>query len=229
MKQLVKGVLFDLDGTLLDTAPDMALALNLQREHHGLKPLPYSEIRPFVSHGALAMLKLGFGINSQSANYNNMRQQYLKLYADNLAVNTQLFDGLDVFLKQLEDADIKWGVVTNKPEFLTKPLLNSLQLDQRTSSIISGDTITPRKPNPAPLFAACKESDIAPTQCIYIGDAERDITAGRASGMKTILAGWGYITPEDKIESWKADHIVDDSDQLSNTFWQYFHNTVAGN
>ena len=222
MKPVIKGVLFDLDGTLLDTAPDMALALNIQRDVHGLKPLPYSEIRPFVSHGAIAMLNIGFNIAPQDTNFNAMREQYLHTYSENLAVKTGLFNGLNECLQRLDNTGTKWGVVTNKPEFLTKPLLNALNLDKRSSTVISGDTIEPRKPNPAPLFAACKEADLIPSQCIYVGDAERDIAAGRAAGMTTILANWGYITPEDNTDAWQADHTVEQSSDLMNYIHQHF-------
>ena len=224
MKPTIKGVLFDLDGTLLDTAPDMALALNLQREAHQLAPLPYSEIRPYVSHGALAMLRLGFGIESHDTNFNAMREQYLHIYGENIAVKTQLFEGLSEFLNELETNNIHWGVVTNKPEFLTKPLMNALELDSRACSIISGDTVSPTKPNPTPLFLACKQSKLVPSQCLYVGDAERDIAAGRAAGMKTVLANWGYITPEDKTELWHADVVINRSDELTEYFWKSFSN-----
>lgn len=219
MKQRIRGVLFDLDGTLLDTAPDMALALNIQREHHGLAPLPYSDIRPYVSHGAIAMLRLGFNISAHNPDFEAMREQYLQIYADNLAVHTSLFPGLDGFLDSLDKKKIKWGIVTNKPEFLTQPLLQALKLDQRASSVISGDTVSPKKPNPAPLFAACKESKLIPSQCIYVGDAERDIAAGRTAGMKTIVAEWGYITPDDTTDEWQADHSIEQSSELEAYFW----------
>lgn len=222
MKQRIKGVLFDLDGTLLDTAPDMALALNIQREHHGLAPLPYSKIRPYVSHGAIAMLKLGFDIDTHNPGFKAMREQYLQIYADNLAVHTALFPRLDSFLDNLDKNKIKWGVVTNKPEFLTKPLLQALQLNKRASSMISGDTILQKKPNPAPLFVACKESNLIPSQCIYVGDAERDIAAGRAAGMKTVAAEWGYITPDDAVNEWQADHSIDQSSELEAYFWKNY-------
>lgn len=222
LKQEIKGVFFDLDGTLLDTAPDMALALNIQREHHDLGPIPYSEIRPYVSHGALAMLKIGFGIDNNSTNYQAMREQYLQLYSNNLAVNTALFKGLAEFLHELEESNIKWGVVTNKPEFLTKPLLTTLELAHRCSSIISGDTVSPTKPNPRPLFTACKESELLPAQCLYIGDADRDIMAGRAAGMKTVAAEWGYILPEDSAHNWGADKVIGSPGEFKDYFWQNF-------
>ena len=209
MKQTITGVLFDLDGTLLDTAPDIALALNIQRELHNLPPLPYSEIRPYVSHGALAMLRIGFAIGADDEIFQGMREQYLQIYSENIAVKTRLFDDLEDVLQQLEQRSVKWGVVTNKPEFLTQPLLRQLNLDSRASTVISGDTIEPRKPNPAPLFVACKEAGLTPSQCVYVGDAERDIAAGRGAGMKTVLANWGYISPEDNTQKWEADMAVE--------------------
>lgn len=214
MKHTITGVLFDLDGTLLDTAPDMALALNIQRELHNLPPLPFSEIRPYVSHGALAMLRIGFAIGADDKNFQGMREQYLQIYSENIAIKTQLFDGLEDVLLQLEKRSLKWGIVTNKPEFLTKPLLQQLKLDRKASTVISGDTIEPRKPNPAPLFAACKEAKLIPSQCIYVGDARRDIAAGRGAGMKTVLANWGYISPEDNTQQWGADIAIDSPIEL---------------
>jgi len=211
----LRAVFFDLDGTLLDTAPDMALALNIQREVHGKGPLPFSSIRPYVSHGAAAMLKIGFGLEPQHKGFDEFRKQYLNIYADNIAVHTCLFTGLAELLEKLEQADIAWGIVTNKPEFLTVPLLKALQLHKSCSALVCGDTAKPTKPHPNPLFYAAQQANVRPVQSVYVGDAWRDIAAGRAAGMKTIVAEYGYIQPEDNIQEWRANYRVKESTALA--------------
>ena len=210
----LKAVFFDLDGTLLDTAPDMAEALNIQLEAHKKKPLPHSDIRPYVSHGAAALIKLGFDVTPEQAEFEALRRQYLNIYSENLAHHTRPFDGISELLEALERNKIKWGVVTNKPAFLTEPLLKQLDLYDRCSSVISVGTVTPSKPSPLPLFVACKDSQVIATQSIYVGDAKRDIAAGKAAGMKTILAHYGYIQPEDDINQWGADWVVNHASEL---------------
>lgn len=214
MKNQINAVFFDLDGTLIDTAPDMAAALNIQLEAHGKEPLPHSIIRPLVSHGAMALINLGFAIKPHDSEFEALRQQYLKIYSENLAVHSRLFEGMDSLLQRLESASIKWGIVTNKPEFLTIPLLKQLDLFDRACSVISGDTVRPSKPNPKPLFVACKQVNVIPNQAIYVGDAERDIVAGRSAGMKTVVANYGYIEETDNIDLWKADLTVQSPQQL---------------
>ncbi|NVK23250.1 MAG: HAD-IA family hydrolase [Kangiellaceae bacterium] len=214
LKNTIKAVFFDLDGTLVDTAPDMAAALNIQLEAHNKATLAHSEIRPHVSHGAAALLKLGFNITLHDDNFDNLRQQYLNIYADNLAVHSRLFEGLSELLEELDRAKILWGVVTNKPEFLTIPLLQQMNLLERACAVISGDTVTPSKPNPLPLFVACQQAKVIPTQALYIGDAKRDISAGRSAGMKTVIANYGYIQENDDIKQWNGDMVVDKPTQL---------------
>lgn len=153
----LRAVFFDLDGTLLDTAPDMALALNIQREVHGKKPIPFSEIRPYVSHGAAAMLRIGFGLETGHKDFDEFRKQYLNIYADNIAVHTELFAGLKELLNTLTESDIAWGIATNKPEFLTIPLLEALNLRESCSGLVCGDTVKPTKPHPKPLFFAAQQ------------------------------------------------------------------------
>lgn len=209
-----RAVFFDLDGTLLDTAPDMALALNIQREVHGKKPLPFSEVRPYVSHGAAAMLRIGFGLEPHHKEFEEFRIQYLNIYADNIAVHTQLFTGLQDLLDTLSNNNIAWGIATNKPEFLTVPLLEALKLRDSCSALVCGDTVKPTKPHPNPLFSAAQQAGVKPVQAVYVGDAWRDIAAGRAAGMKTVVAEYGYIQPEDLIHEWRADAIVKESTDL---------------
>ncbi len=209
-----QAVFFDLDGTLIDTAPDMGLALNLQLVKHHKAPLSMAEIRPWVSHGAAALLKLGFGVLPNDQMFATLRQEYLNIYADNLVIKSQLFAGLGTLLTQLECHSIHWGVVTNKPEFLALPLLEQLKLKDRASAIVCGDTIKPAKPSPVPLFLACKQAGTIATQSIYVGDAVRDIQAANAAGMFSIAAAYGYVEQENNLQGWKADRIVNSPQEL---------------
>ncbi len=202
---LPQAVLFDLDGTLVDTAPDLANTLNHLRREQGLPPLPYDTIRPQVSHGTAALLDLGFPDDHQRE---RLRQPFLDHYRDNIAVETRLFPGIDELLQVLEQRLIPWGVVTNKPAELTDPLMTALALTERAACIISGDTIAYRKPHPGPLLHACEQIAVAASDCLYIGDAERDIRAGRAAGMTTLAALFGYLAEEDDPVSWHADAMI---------------------
>jgi phosphoglycolate phosphatase len=208
------AVLFDLDGTLLDTAPDMAAALNRLRLLEGLTALPFQEIRPHVSHGAARLIETGFGC-SGGPRFDELRQRFLDLYRCDIAGGTQLFDGLEEVLGELERQHIRWGVVTNKPAWLTDPLLAALGLDRRASVVVSGDTLPERKPHPMPLLHAARQLEVMPGDCAYIGDAERDIRAGRAAGMRTAVAAFGYLSASDDPATWSADTIVNDAFELS--------------
>ena len=203
------AVLLDLDGTLADTAPDLAKALNKTLEHFGKDTLPFNTIRPHVSHGGRALIKLGFDMDENHADYAKTRDYLLTSYSNNIAEHTQLFDGMAELLTTLEAKQIPWGVVTNKPSYLTTPLMKELALDTRAACIISGDTATHSKPHPAPLLHACKLIQANPSKCLYVGDAERDIVAGHNAGMKTLVATFGYIGKNDKVEEWGADGLVD--------------------
>ncbi len=205
----IAAVLFDLDGTLLDTAPDMTHALNLLLEEEGLKPLAYEQCRDHVSHGSIAMVKLGFGDAQSPADLERRRQRFLHLYEKNLCVDTKCFDGMDETLNSLEEKGIHWGVVTNKPAFLTDPLLQQLGLYERACSVISGDTIAQRKPDPAPMYLAAQQCACLATECVYVGDAERDIEAGNRANMRTLLASYGYIDKTQTPQEWGADGIVE--------------------
>ena len=198
-----RAVLFDLDGTLLDTAADMAEALNRLLHQHGRTPLAFADIRPHVSHGSTALVRLGFGQTDETT-FAALRQQYLQVYRQNLAEHTRLFAGLDAALNRLEVAGIPWGVVTNKPGWLTEPLLEHLELRHRAQVVVSGDTLDHRKPHPAPLLHAANEIGVPAEDCIYIGDAERDVLAGRAAGMKVFVAMFGYIPSAEQPADWPA-------------------------
>ncbi len=201
-------VLFDLDGTLLDTAADLAAALNAVIVASGAKALPFELIRPVVSHGGNALIELGFGIKPGEPDFEPLRQQFLEYYANNIARQTSLFPGMAALLGEIEQRGLRWGIVTNKPTWLTEPLLRALHLQQRVAVVVCGDTIAQRKPHPAPLLHACRQIRALPRECLYIGDAERDIRAGRDAGMTTLVALFGYLLEDDRPETWGASAMI---------------------
>ncbi len=201
-------VLFDLDGTLLDTAPDLAFALNQVRREQGLEPLPLENIRPAVSHGSVGLLQAGFRITPGDSEFEGLRRRLLDIYQTHLAVETRLFDGMQSVLETLEARGMRWGVVTNKPGWLTEPLLAHLGLGQRAACVVSGDTTAKRKPDPEPMLHACKLAVCEAQSCVYVGDAQRDIDAGRNAGMKTLVALFGYIGANEHPERWQADALL---------------------
>jgi N-acetyl-D-muramate 6-phosphate phosphatase len=205
----IKTVLFDLDGTLADTAPDLAFALNSVLQEQGREPMAYEDIRPVVSHGGIALVKHGFAIDETHPDFPALRQRLLDIYRANIARETNLFTGMTELLEQIEQRGLNWGVVTNKPGWLTEPLLDALGISSRTTTIVSGDTLPERKPHPAPMLLACQQAGSEAEQCLYVGDAERDIEAGRNAGMRTLVARFGYIGSNDDPTSWQADGMVD--------------------
>ena len=202
-----QGVLFDLDGTLLDTAVDMAGALNDLRNEEGLSPLPFATIRPHASHGSTAMVQIGFGLPPGAA-FEAMRQRFLDRYAARIALETRLFPGGEALLLALEVAGLKWGVVTNKPAYLTDPLMAALELTPRAACIVSGDTLPQRKPHPAPLLHGAAQAGLDPAACVYVGDAERDVQAALAAGMTALVAHFGYLADTDRPDTWGAHGSV---------------------
>jgi phosphoglycolate phosphatase len=202
-----RAVLFDLDGTLLDTAPDMVGALNLLRVEEGMDPMPFEHLRFHVSHGAARLVAIGFGCG-EGDRFESLRRRFLDLYRSRLCEATRLFDGLDEVLLELEGRDIPWGVVTNKPAWLTDPLIQAVGLGHRAGCVVSGDTLAERKPHPLPLLHAAQLLGVSAADCAYVGDAERDIQAGRAAGMRTLVAAFGYISAEEDPRAWMADDIV---------------------
>ena len=202
-----QGVLFDLDGTLLDTAVDMAGALNDLRIEEGLSPLPFATIRPHASHGSTAMVQIGFGL-PPGASFEAMRQRFLDRYAARIALETRLFPGGEALLLALEVAGLKWGVVTNKPAYLTDPLMAAMDLTPRAACIVSGDTLPQRKPHPAPLLHGAAQAGLDPAACVYVGDAERDVQAALAAGMTALVAHFGYLADTDRPDTWGAHGSV---------------------
>jgi phosphoglycolate phosphatase len=201
-------ILFDLDGTLVDTAHDLAYALNLQRERHGLPTLALETIRPFASHGSRGLLSVGFDLSPEDESFEAIREEYLALYDQVLTRKPMLFDGMAELLETLDSKTVPWGVVTNKPRRFTQPLLQSIGLLERAACVVSGDDAPRPKPYPDTLFLACEQSGVNPQNCWYVGDAERDIEAGRAAGMQTVVAMYGYLSETDQPENWGADVFV---------------------
>jgi len=205
----IKTVLFDLDGTLLDTAPDLAAALNTVLAENCREPLPYEAIRPAVSHGGIAIIRRGFQLEASDPAIEPLRQRLLEVYRANISTHTRPFPGMAEVLDTLEARGLNWGVVTNKPGWLTQPLLRNLGLLQRAACVVSGDTLTQRKPDPAPMLHACALAGSEPQRCVYIGDAQRDVEAGNNAGMYTLVALFGYFRDNDRPQDWQADAMID--------------------
>lgn len=203
----LRTVLFDLDGTLADTAPDLAAALDALMREEGREPLPFARIRSQVSHGTSALVGLGFP-DADETEFQRLRRRFLDIYALNAQIDTALFPGMPAILSWIERQGMNWGVVTNKPAFLTDPLMASLGLAERAACIVSGDTTAERKPHPLPMLHACELAGSRPVECLYVGDASRDIEAGRAAGMGTLIALYGYIDEHERPETWGADAII---------------------
>ncbi|NOT15393.1 MAG: HAD-IA family hydrolase [Methylotenera sp.] len=201
-------ILFDLDGTLVDTAHDLAHALNLLREQHGLAALPFEVIRPYASHGSVGLLKVGFDLSVEDARFSAMREAYLALYDQVLTRQPILFEGMAQLLTILEARKQLWGVVTNKPRRFTQPLMQSIGLWQRAACVVCADDVARPKPYPDSLLLACKQAEVLPQSCWYVGDAERDIQAGKAAHMPTVVAMYGYLDALDKPAEWGADQSI---------------------
>ncbi len=201
-------ILFDLDGTLVDTAHDLAYALNLQRERHDLNALPFDVIRPYASHGSKGLLSIGFDLTPEETSFPAMREEYLALYDQVLTRQPILFDGMKELLALLDEKHVRWGVVTNKPRRFTQPLMRNIGLIERAACVVSGDDAARPKPHPDTLLLACAQADVSPQACWYVGDAERDIQAGKAAGMRTAVALYGYLDVTDQPAEWGADAFV---------------------
>jgi phosphoglycolate phosphatase len=208
----VDAVLLDLDGTLADTAPDLVRVLNHLLLAEGLPRMPYAIARNVASNGAFGLLKLGFGEQQTEHELETRRARFLADYAENLCIDSRLFIDTD-FISHKED-DICWGIVTNKPEALTLPLLVRLGIHDLAGCVVSGDRLPHRKPHPAPLQLAAAELGVEPASCVYVGDAPRDIAAGRAANMRTIAAAYGYIRPSEDPKSWGADLVIRRPEEL---------------
>lgn len=204
----IAAVLFDLDGTLLDTADDLGAALNYVLAQYGKPAVAAKDYRPIASDGALGLLNLGFGESIKQYDYEDLRQQFLAYYENNIATHTCLYPGVAKLLEQLENNHILWGIITNKPEGLTKKLLPHYAEFANCAVMVGGDTLAKRKPDPEPILHACQQIQANNQQCFYVGDALRDIQAGNSALMKTFVANWGYILADEDCQTWQADHII---------------------
>lgn len=208
------AVLFDLDGTLVDTAPDMVAVLQEMQRAHGLEPVAYGIARNCVSNGALGLLRLAFP--DEAAFFDSpLHREYLDRYEGRVCEKSTVFNGLEALLDRLEMARRPWGIVTNKPARMTEPLLQGLNLWHRSACTVSGDTLPQRKPDPAPMLHACNLAGIEPENTLYVGDALRDIEAGRTAGMGTIAVAYGYIDAGDDPGRWGADAVAADTVDLA--------------
>lgn len=210
----VTSVLFDLDGTLADTAPDLAYALNQQRLKRGMPELSVADLRIHASSGARGLLQQGFGIRPEDAGYLEMRDEFLDIYERNLARSSALFPGVSSLLDEIEDRGLAWGIVTNKAERFTFPLLRALRLINRASCVICGDTTLHAKPHPAPLIEALSRIRATSDECLYVGDDERDVQSGHAAGMKVVVVRYGYLGNGRPPEEWGTDLFVDTPEEL---------------
>ena len=205
---MMRAVLFDLDGTFADTAPDLGRAVNIMRAARGLDPVALAETRSVTSMGARGLLDVGFGMNAGHADYSAMREEFLQIYENNLCCDTRLFPGIAELVDRLESDGLRWGIVTNKAERFALPLMRQLGYATRAACIIGGDTTGHMKPHPAPLLAAAGILELPPATCIYVGDDERDIAAGKAAGMPTIAVRFGYLNGSNP-DDWGATAVVD--------------------
>lgn len=212
----VSAVLFDLDGTLIDSAPDLGAAADKMRTDRFLDPIPLSLYRPMAGAGARGMIAVAFGLTPQDAAFEALKEEFFLNYEARLVKNTHVFDGVAELIARICDAGLKWGVVTNKSARFTLPLTRAMPLFTTARTIISGDTMAHAKPHPAPLLEAARQLSLSPERCIYVGDDERDIVAGRAAGMPTVAAAYGYLGKASDTESWNADFTITQPCELLN-------------
>lgn len=204
-----QAVLFDLDGTFADTAPDLGAALNRLREEAGMPPVPLETLRPFVSQGVRGMLHIGFGMRPEDAGYRERYDRFLVHYQRDLCNGTRLFEGIGELVDALEATDIAWGIVTNKSQRFTLPLMDALGYARRAACIVSGDSAPRAKPHANPMQLACALAEVEPEATLFVGDDIRDIAAGRVVGMTTVAATYGYLGDGGPVDQWGADHLAD--------------------
>jgi len=207
-------VLFDLDGTLVDTAPDLIACLNKSLQTHGFSSISSDAIKPFISYGAAAMIKKSV-TNTDEATQQQILDTMLTLYQENIAEHSQFFSGMAETLDTIESLGLKWGIVTNKRKRFTNPLVAAFNLKERAACVISGDTTANSKPHPEPMLTACAQANVKPEECVYIGDALHDIDAGKNANMKTLAAVYGYLKPDDTPTNWGADALIESPEQLT--------------
>jgi 2-phosphoglycolate phosphatase len=214
MLKHIRAVLFDLDGTLIDSAPDLGAAADKMRIDRGLPSLPYALYRPLAGAGARGMLKVAFDMTPDHPDFMTMREEFFANYEAAMTVRTYVFDGVEDVIEHIQRRQMPWGVVTNKMARFTDPLTQAMPLFASAAAIVSGDTTPHAKPHPAPLFEAANRLSVPPEACLYVGDDQRDIVAGRAAGMVTVAASYGYLGEKTDISSWGADLYVDSPNKL---------------
>jgi 2-phosphoglycolate phosphatase len=210
------ALLFDLDGTLIDSAPDLAGVANEMRAVRGLEALPYGAFRPMVGSGARGMVRIALGVSAEDDGYLALRDEFLDRYATRMTQQTVVFDRVVPLLDELQQRRIRWGIVTNKAERFAQPLIRALGLDRSAATLVCGDTTPHSKPHPAPLLEAARRMDLDPASFAYVGDDHRDVVAGRAAGMGTIAAAWGYLGNGEAVGDWGADHVIHHPAELLN-------------
>ena len=229
--QLPAAVLFDLDGTLIDTAPDFHFVINQLLAEHQRSAISYDYLRGYVSNGARAMISAAFQLDENEPGFNNLHKRMLELYLEHLSVDSKPFPGITDLLTWLGSKNIPWGIVTNKPELYTTPVMQGLNLHPSASTVICPDHVTEKKPHPEALLLACQEIVVTPAHCVYVGDHQRDIEAGYRAGMKTIAVSYGYIDEDEDIEAWNSDYLVDHARDiqpiLENIFKSAFDNSAS--
>ncbi|MEL6115420.1 MULTISPECIES: HAD family hydrolase [Photobacterium] len=223
----IDAVLFDLDGTLLDTAPDMARAANRVLADYDVQPLTAAQIQANTSYGANGLIKAGFGTIPAHLNPLHLRQQFLDYYHDEICLKTSMYDGIDTLLNYLNKNRVPWGIMTNKPEFLTQRLLPYFPVLSEAEVVVCGDTLDKAKPHPDPLWHACQLLNIPPESCLYVGDIEKDMIAARAARMPGAVAGWGYIGDEHHPDLWQAQAILPEPAALIPILEQHNRNESA--
>lgn len=203
-----RAVLLDLDGTLLDTSPDLIGSLNDLRREENLPPLAAGELATVVSHGSAPMINRGFGLDATDNRFEPLRQRFLAIYRERVCRDTYAFPGMEELLMTLDEAGVPWGIVTNKPGWLARPLMETLGYSARCACLITGDNLARRKPDPYQVHLACDRLGMAPQDCVFVGDAQRDIEAGRRAGALTLVALFGYVHAEDRVCAWGADGLI---------------------
>jgi phosphoglycolate phosphatase len=212
---MIQAILFDLDGTLADTAPDMMRTVNVMRVARALPPVALELVRPHVSRGARGMIGAAFGVRPEDAGFAELRAEFMDIYAENLCIDTRLFPEMDALLDRLESRGVAWGVVTNKFEHLARSVIDGLGLASRAAVLVGGDTCERAKPFPDPLLHAAERLMLEPRSVLYIGDDERDVQAARAAGMPVLAAGYGYLGDGPAPSQWGADAVVDSPSEIA--------------